>query len=110
MEVKFKFEKKIWNFDLIWGQISHFPLTLQVGLTIVQRYRAACEMCRQITCTMCVNNVLGDLVVRLIMLHSCHPSPEQFAVAERLPDGPRVKSVDPSTKMFLEAHVSNPHK
>ena len=43
MEVKFKFGKKIRDFDAIGVKIRPFPLTLHVGLTTVQRYRAACD-------------------------------------------------------------------
>jgi len=44
MGVKFKFGKFSRNFDIIDVKIRPFPLTLQVGLTTVQRYHAACDV------------------------------------------------------------------
>ena len=42
MGVKFKFEK-FRDFDVMGVKIRPFPLTLHLGLNIVQCYRTACE-------------------------------------------------------------------
>ena len=43
MDVKFKFEK-FHGLMSLGVKIRPFPLTLHVGLTTVQRYRAACDL------------------------------------------------------------------
>ena len=43
MDVKFKFEKKSGILMSLWVKIRPSPLTVHVGLTTVQRYRAACD-------------------------------------------------------------------